>query len=863
VLADVINSNFTNLCQIIFSFLVSLNYFLVPAFIGWMFMFPILRRNEKIDFLPLLFVVSWISGSLFLLVVLLLLLLLNIYHQMIFVQVTLIMLFLKIFASFSFCRKEVKIEKAVFIKYIGALFASLLPLLIFKFLTGFPGNYSSLGYRFTYISESMVQRSEVIIDQLTNYAPLSQIILSILSTIYRVDSYSLSWFIPLFIQVLFFNGIYIYISMYLPTDDLAFFGAMLSSYVLVWDPNYFTPPIHDLQPRVLTLVMFPYLLSALIYSQKTTRETKKYLINLILIFLVSLFIFFAMHSMMHPEILDRKLMIFPAMLSLLFSVFIGFINKDNGLVWFAVSILMTAFPIEHIFEGAFYIVFAFCFGLLLIFSEKFPKLFKRVTSIIAFILPFILYGLINGFLKLHQIPMFIETPNYYEYEYHPDFYYNVLLNALSPIVSYVMILGIVIALINKRAKNYLWETSLLTTFLIMIIYFMPIPDIVRVSAALAPFVSLYVTFSIRGIVYFISQKVFTRLKLSLFYHIHLVKSLLSISLMALILFSATTPFLNYISSKLFYPEGFTNFSLSLVADYEYDIGLWIRNNVAKDAVVISDPETMYIVAGISGRKLPIAIGMLIQDLQISDLIKLYWIKFNIINGTDPIKAAFYAKSLGKYPIIIISCRTIKWLNNLQFVPYPCYLNISSNPVVKKFLNASNVFRLLYKVEDKAYVFTLQNDSFNFPEYNYKVYLLNNASQYSNITTFSNDWRNSSQQWYLQRRVVKGKVTTLDYEQFISNGGNPPVIKWTIPVSCNAIWVDVYLYNFHPLNSDKDSWFLLSSDGNNWVQGNFAYPLQYAMRVTVQDHFITLYGKSVKGKFTRIGAFIIIEWCPKN
>jgi hypothetical protein len=861
---SIILSNFVNvssciLSNFIYSFFASINYFLIPTFIGFILFFPILRKDVKPDLLALIVVASWISGMIVLLAILLLLVLLNAYNQTLFVQISIIMLYLSIFISFFFYRDSVKVEKAFLIKYLVSASIALLPLSIFKFLTGFPGNYSILGYRFAYISESMVQRNEFILDQLTNYAPLSQIILSINSSIYKIDSYSLTWFTSFILQIIFFNGVYVFLYTYLKRTDLAFFASILSAYIIVWDTHYFTPPIHDLQPRVLAMVIFPYLLIALLYAKTTTHDPKKYTCNLSIIFFLSVLIFFTMHSMLHPEIVNRKLMIIPAFLSLGVSLFIGFFNKVNGLIWFTVSIFMTAFPIIHIFEGAYYITLAYAFGIFMLISSMHPNLVKKITYVVSIIVPFILYGIINGVFEIPQIPFPIEAPNYYGFEYQPKFFYDELINFISHTVFYAMIVGMVFALIKKHSESYLWNASLLVTFLVFAIYFLPIPDIIRISAALAPFVPLYVAYGVESFVDVINETILARFLKEKYVSKIIGKSFLCYFILALILFSATNPFLNYIGSKMFKPEGANSYYLSLVADYEYKVAVWIRNNLPKDAIIISDPETMYIIAGISGRKLPIAIGMLVQDLQIPDLVKLYWIRFNIINMTEPEKTAFYARILGKQPVIVISCRTIKWLDSIQFVQQPCYFNISGTNVIKKFLKEDKLFKLLYKVDDRIYVFTLQNVSYDFPMVDYKIYLLNNASRFSNVTIFSRDWRNSTQAWYLEKIVVKGKVTTLDFEQYISNGGSPPIIKWTINVSSGCSRVDVYLYNLYPINSDKYSWFILSSDGKNWVEGNFAYPLAYVLTLDVKDHSITFYGKSVPGKFTRIGAFVLVEW----
>jgi hypothetical protein len=408
-------------------------------------------------------------------------------------------------------------------------------------------------------------------------------------------------------------------------------------------------------------------------------------------------------------------------------------------------------------------------------------------------------------------------------------------------------------------------------YFIIMMYFMPIPDIVRVGAALAPFIPLFVLYGLKEIEHFMlniaenihaKYKVFVHDKeLITFDTTKMLRTIYLCFILVIIVPSLLSPFQNYVKSKAYDMEkaGISS-SLSLVADYEYTMALWIRNNTPKDATIISDPETMYIIAGISGRSLPIVLGMLVQDLQIPDLIKLYWIKFNILMTNDSYKAAFYVNVLGKYPVIVISGRTISWLNSLQFVSKPQSFASSNHYILSKFLDENGPFKLLYKVNEEIYAFTIKN--ITDQKYDYSIFLVNYFSNYDNVTNYANDWRNSTRQWYLGRYIKSG-IVTLVYEQYVSNGGNPSTVKWSIPISGNYDQVDVYVYNLDPLNRDEGAWFCLSTDGQNWVLDNFSYPLKYVLSVKPYNGSITFYGKGVRGKFTKIGTFIFVGWTVKS
>jgi hypothetical protein len=567
--------------------------------------------------------------------------------------------------------------------------------------------------------------------------------------------------------------------------------------------------------------------------------------------------------MLHPELVNRKLIIIPVIISVLYSFLLGYTNKSNGLIWFTTSLLMTSLPIIHIFEGICYVFVAFCFALSVAISSKYPKIFGILAYVSTCLLFVILFLMINNIVKVEsfQLPSFVAAPTYYGYTFLPRMFYDVLVNAISPTIFYLMFMGIGIGLFRKAIYDRIWIASLIAIYFVIMTYFMPIPDIVRIGAALAPFIPLFVFYGLRETLYFLLNivKKYTYKVKSCTTNdtTKALKKIYICLILAVMVPSLLSPFQNYVMAKASLMQGIGN--LSLVTDYEYTTALWIRKNTPKYATIISDPETMYILAGISGRSLPIVLGMTVRDLQIPDLVKLYWIKFNILATNDSYKATFYATLLGRYPIIVISGRTISWLNSLEFVSKPQSYISSSHPILTKFLDGNGPFKLLYKIDGKIYVFTVENVTNQ--ECNYDIFLVNYFSNYDNVTNYAEDWRNSTQRWYLSRQVISD-IVTIVYEQYVSNGGNPSIIKWNIPISNNYDQVDVYVYNLSPLNRDDKAWFSLSVDGKNWISDNFSYPLKYVLSVKPHDGFITLYGKGVDGKFTRIGTFIFVGWTFK-
>lgn len=819
ILATVAISNVISVDSFWISLFAAPAFFIIPTLIGDGFVTTVF--NWRIENDALYYFAMWLTGSLILLVYGLLLTVVNVFSSQLFSVSALLMSISSIYCSLRGKGHRDSIGFNMFRRYFRfllAIFLALLPLFVFKFLTGFPGNYSIVGYRFMYISEAAAQRNVIVLDQLTSYAPVFQVPMSIVSTLYNVDSYGLDWFVVFVINILFFVGIYTFLRSTLLDEIYCLLGAVISSYILVWNPSYLFPVIHDVQPRTLALVLFPFLLSSIVYALRKEHNTKKQSSNMILTFAVTISIFMIMRQAIHPELVNRVLIIIPTLISLVYSTLLGALNRDySPATWFSFSLILCAFPLVHVFEGVYYAVLSSFFALAFIVVSKHFRIAKAFAYGFSSLLFVTFFFIANNIMQLDQnlrlaLPSWLAPSVQYEYVYLPKVYCEILFNALSQASLYLLIIGIAVGIFSARGKNSrLLTSSLITLCLTLTLYLLPIPDIVRVGAALSPFIIYFIVSGVEDVVSKISKRD-RRLQV-----------IATAFVLVVIIPSLFSPFVTYVNTKASLLQGAASSSqLSLVTDYEYRMGLWIRANTPKNAVIVSDPETMYIMAGISGRPLPISLGMVMEDLQISDLVRINWIKFGLLVTENASEAAFYANLLGEDTLIVISGRTEKWLSSVQFVSEPHDFG-SATRFLSKFLDTEGHFRLLHSIDEKIYIFG-PKDVF-FQEHSYDVFFVNNFSQYGNVTKFSSDWRNSTHYWYLERTIVSGEVTTIVYEQYSSSGGDPSTIEWQIPLSKNYSMIDVFVYDLGPLNVDQGAFFSFSSDGRKLDRRQFFISLE--------------------------------------
>lgn len=332
---------------------------------------------------------------------------------------------------------------------------------------------------------------------------------------------------------------------------------------------------------------------------------------------------------------------------------------------------------------------------------------------------------------------------------------------------------------------------------------------------------------------------------------------MKILILAIIIFSLFTPLLEYIKNK---QERINDGNLTLYSDYEYSMGIWIKDNTPKNSIIISDPETIYLMSGISGRQLIISIAMLVQDLQLSDQIKLKLIKDNIFNSLDVDLAYNYSKIIGGYNkvIIVISGRTAQWVSSLsyQFVQQP--ISFYEIPGFTKFFNTS-YFKLLKQYgNNQIYAFELVERPYDYYQH-YDLFYINNIEEFDNISIYANSPNEAINQWYLKKIVKSGPVSTVVYNQYHCEAGNPPIIKWNVSISSRYKKISLFIFNLYILNYHPNIFWKFSISGSSWISGNFYDPLQLVFDfITNGEENISWLGHNYNlSTITKLGTFIFV------
>jgi hypothetical protein len=170
----------------------------------------------------------------------------------------------------------------------------------------------------------------------------------------------------------------------------------------------------------------------------------------------------------------------------------------------------------------------------------------------------------------------------------------------------------------------------------------------------------------------------------------------------------------------------SNTSKPAIADYEYETAAWLKNNMPKSTVIVSDYKTMLYLTSLSDKLCLTNAMEYARELSEEQKHILAWIKYNIFKAPNS-QTAFYAiyhlTNLIKFWrsgelfymnysgirveeltfVIVISSRTVKWLESeADEIHYAQFSKVPSKYL--QLFEDVNYFSLVYEIENKIYVF---------------------------------------------------------------------------------------------------------------------------------------------------------------
>ena len=165
---------------------------------------------------------------------------------------------------------------------------------------------------------------------------------------------------------------------------------------------------------------------------------------------------------------------------------------------------------------------------------------------------------------------------------------------------------------------------------------------------------------------------------------------------------------------------------SVMADYEYEAALWLRDHTPQTSRIMSDYKTMLFLTPLSN-KIWLTSKQMHGSIATTYHQTLWLIKYKVFRAADaetayrtiqaltsvvPWEERYYLEYSGINPenltfIVILSSRTVRWIEqeNLDDVHSPEYSNVSSEYL--EVFNDTRYFKLIYSVDEKLFVFEVK------------------------------------------------------------------------------------------------------------------------------------------------------------
>ncbi len=623
----------------------------------------------------------------------------------------------------SFNHRYLKISDhsdSILITFIIIVF-SITPLLIYKSIQPYPLHGSHSYFNFNKETLEFINGESFNIALRQAYFPIQQLLVGLLSVVYNFDPFSIYYSLPFLFYITYAFGLYAFSYQVLRNK----YVSLLSAFVGLWlMHSIFYKYIYMTVPRSWLHAMSPWLIYLVQKNilRENTKDKFSFGYTILSILAVAIVTFFIRVSI-NPFRIYLHILFF----SFMFILFIYLLKKNKKIF---LTILITIFIILlHTYEGCLllimiiaYITFFYIYRVLFI-SNKIKNISKILIVTIVFI-----------FISSQSLGLLTFNDNFVISKYlfgekwtgsQADVNFNMKYERMVEANTYLMFIFFFLSILLGLIKIEIVPISL-ANLVGMFIYFLP-EGFTQRASYLLPFFPIVLSY---GIFYIINI-------LKINKNNKILSSIILFVILIIFLPSIFTPFYNEI--KYYYSR---NTYKSVFEKYEYDTAVWIKNNLPKDTLVLSDPFTTQIIVGVSDRYSYIAHRWKFEkEYYIEDLERIRSLKYkfflsnnstesfifahnlrNLLSVNYSIKTLYYLHNNTEYIIgpvnkispnatiiVVISPRTSKWLEQRGYFGY--FDKISPRESVNlslfKSILDNKYFELIKIVDNKVYIFRVK------------------------------------------------------------------------------------------------------------------------------------------------------------
>lgn len=699
-------------------------------------------KNVKFKFNPVSkYVLSWIIGVYSLLLLILILVKLSIWSLNIFMVILLSLIFIKIIYKTIKKDKTKNFPKQTIIdlfsknyKFIIPLLflIGIVPVLLIKNFQPYPLHYSAFSL-FNYLFETLKFTQGGVFELISGiHTPIIPLLIGISSLIFNAEPISIFWAESALNYLLFGFGIYLF--SYQISKNLKI--SILTSFFGIWMlSTLFLKPLYTISMRTILAVIFPFILFLIQKEFLSKGIFKKENLKdqiLLLIYSISLFtLFFTFIVILNMKGFFVFLLFVPLLILLLSRT----LKENIRPVALILLIIVSFYSLIHIWMAMLSLPILFAYILIYLLLKNYNKGY-RVIGI------FFIFSLL--FISLQKLKLLIFPDNFFSNIVYKGTIniqtfsflskYNQLIQYGPPIMIILFLIGLIFLIIKKDYTNWLIPA---TAMFGLFLYFFPENQFFRVTVFIIPFIAYTIALSIIIISKMLNEK--KRNLLNLVY-IALV--------MTIVILSLVITNYSWIQQKQ-NSEGFFSPDFEM---YEYQTANWINENtpkewpnenfpyeikvvgdprlrledtreikipLSKDTLIISDPHTMWVLQGLTGRDQPIYQRGFVSEKEYApewiDLMQ--HLRSTIFLSGDSKKAyeeINKIKQNHKVILIVITPRTEEWIKtenrNHQF--FSGILPRINNLEKFEIFNNPTYFTKVYSLEDKTYIFEVNAEEEN-------------------------------------------------------------------------------------------------------------------------------------------------------
>lgn len=625
-------------------------------------------------------------------------------------------------------------EQAAFIT-ISALFG-LLPVTIASLFIPFPlfGINHDLPRMLVQPTLRAIEDNYLMLD-----TRVPEVLLSVLAChFFNVDPSSFAWSARFLLGAVFGVGTYLLVFKVSGDRYIALLTTLVASFILSAGANplftvFFDIPAQHFRSNTILLSVFPWVL---LLAEKHVGEAYKnwrtLFKHLLLLFPLTLVMF---TYLVFSEVIYFGLPHYyklvnwnPLVIPLFLAGGIGlsqYMIKENKVEFLLIYLIALTFFLIHAEETILYMLILYLYLLFAsLENHKNNNNFMRIIVAIAVVyvtlckfLPLSISEVLNNLTKL-----FIHL----EVQWDINFKFNELLHEWNLLFMVLFIMGS-LTILTSQDKHSLRFLSI--AWLCLFIYFLPIPWTYRVFKELKLFMAYVITFPFSLLANYVDKVrihilLSRKSKMSNLVKLRISRIHILIMLIIILLLLLVQPIYDRFSYWCeYFPQKGIQTQITLE---EWDAALWMRKNVPKDAILISDYFTMWVLTPLSNKVWAVEKSMDPPEQVPGLLLQLRYIKHSIFQANsseDAFKAALKVKPIwverlfvkhingveeSRTRVIVISKRTSEWV---RLDGYYGFTWIWSRSEIDSRLLAlfqdDRYFKLIYK-NDFMYIYLVKD-----------------------------------------------------------------------------------------------------------------------------------------------------------